>query len=58
MPRRKTFRDMTDDELTDAAIYRRVFPAAVRRQLRKTVSELDREAGTGRKTKKKAVKTK
>jgi hypothetical protein len=49
---------MTDDELTDAVIVRRVFPPAVRKALRKTVSELDREAGMGRKSKKKAVKPK
>jgi hypothetical protein len=49
---------MSDDELTDAAIYRRVFPPAVRKALRKTVSELDRAVDGTRKSKKKAAKPK
>lgn len=57
MPRRKAFRDMTDAELTDAEIVRRVFPAPVRRQLMKAVSELEKGAGRKRKASKKAVKT-
>ena len=47
---------MTDEELTDKAIARRVFPPEVRRQLRETVKELDREPATGRKSKKTAKK--
>jgi hypothetical protein len=49
---------MTDDELTDAVIFRRVFPPDVRKALKRTVLELDRVAGMGRKSKKKAVKPK
>lgn len=56
MPRRKAFLDMSDDELTDAVIVRRVFPAAVRKQLQKAVSELEQGTGRKRKTAKKAVK--
>jgi hypothetical protein len=52
MPRRKEFRQMTDDELTDATIFRRVFPPAVRQALKRTVSELDKAAGKPRKSKK------
>ena len=50
MPRRKAFQDMTDDELTDAAIYRRVFPPEVRKALKRTVSELDKAAAKPRKS--------
>ena len=52
MPRRKAFQDMTDDELTDAAIFRRVFPAEVRKALKRTVAELDRQTEKPRKSKK------
>ena len=50
MPKRKEFKDMTDDELTDAVIVRRVFPAAVRKLLEKAVSALDAGAGKARKS--------
>ena len=51
MPRRKPFQQMTDEELTDAAIVRRVFPASMRKQLRQAVSELQEQP-----KKRKAVK--
>ena len=56
MPRRKQFRDMTDEELTDSAIVRRVFPPGVRRQIRKTVSELEKEPWKNRPARKSAKK--
>ena len=56
MPRRKAFKDMTDDELTDAVIVRRVFPASVRKQLKKAVSELEKGKPKRRKSAKKRAK--
>lgn len=56
MPRRKPFKDMTDAELTDAEIVRRVFPAKVRKQLQATVSALERDVGKGRKSAKRPKK--
>ena len=47
---------MTDEELTDAAIVRRVFPPDVRRQMRKTVYELEKEPEKNRDVRKSAKK--
>ena len=47
---------MTDEELTDSAIVRRVFPSDVRRQIRKTVSELEKEPEKNRAVRKSTKK--
>jgi hypothetical protein len=58
MPKRKEFKDMTDDELTDAVIARRVFPPEVRRTLKRAVTALDKEPKRAAKTAKTLKKTK